>query len=67
MYVQMKEKTSLTFCLQEMDYKKTKKPFHNRKKQKMRRKENKLQTAKEKEFQLPSSNRGNVKDFFSDI
>ena len=49
-----------------MDYNKTKKPFHQQK-SKIRRKEKKMQAAKEAEFQLPSSNRGNRKDFFKDL
>ncbi len=47
-----------------MDYNKTKKPFHQKKGLKMRRKENKMQRAQEQEYQLPSSQRGNRKDFF---
>ncbi len=51
-----------------MDYNKTKKPFNNRnKKYKVRRKENKMNLAKENEHQLPSSNKTNSKDFFSDL
>lgn len=53
--------------LEEMDYNKTKKPFLQPKNVKMRRKENKMQRAKETEFQLPSSNRGNQKDFFKEL
>lgn len=53
--------------LEEMDYNKTKKPFLQQKGVKMRRKENKMQRAKETEYQLPSSNRGNQKDFFKEL
>merc|ERR1712200_82057 len=49
--------------LEEMDYNKTKKPFLQQKGSKMRRKDNKMQRAQESEFQLPSSNRANQKDF----
>ena len=49
-----------------MDYKKTKKPFLQQK-GKMNRKENKMQRAQESEYQLPSSNRTNQKDFFKDL
>ena len=57
-----------SFFPQSMDYNKTKKPFNNRnKKYKVRRKENKMNLAKEKEHQLPSSNKTNSKDFFSDL
>ena len=49
-----------------MDYNKTKKPFHQQK-MKIRRKESKMQQAKEAEFQLPSSTRGNRKEFFKDL
>ena len=52
---------------EEMDYDKTKKPFLEAKGVKMRRKDNKMQRAKESEFQLPSSNRGNRKDFFKEL
>ena len=52
--------------LENMDYNKTKKPFHQQK-MKIRRKESKMQLAKEAEFQLPSSTRGNRKDFFQDL
>ena len=53
---------------EEMDYDKTKKPFMQQKGvKKMRRKENKMQRAKESEHQLPSSNRANQKDFFSGL
>ena len=51
---------------QEMEYNRRPKPFHQ-KKIKMRRKENKMQKAREQEFQLPSSNRGNRKDFFKEL
>jgi len=54
--------------LEEMDYNKTKKPFLQQKGHtKMRRKDNKMQRAQESEFQLPSSNRANQKDFFKDL
>lgn len=53
--------------LENIDYNKTKKPFFNRMKYKIRRKDFKMLTAKEKEHQLPSSNRGNSKDFFGDL
>ena len=49
-----------------MEYNRRPKPFHQ-KKIKMRRKENKMQKAREQEFQLPSSNRGNRKDFFKEL
>ena len=52
---------------EEMDYDKTKKPFLDQKGVKMRRKDNKMQRAKESEHQLPSSNRGNRKDFFKEL
>ncbi len=50
-----------------MDYNKTRKPFKNSMKYKVRRKENKMNQAKEKEHQLPSSNKTNAKDFFGDL
>ena len=50
-----------------MDYNKTPKPFNNRVKHKIRRKENRMGLAREKEHQLPSSKRTNKKDFFSDL
>ena len=50
-----------------MDYSKTKKPYLNRKKQRVRRKEQKMAAANEQEHQLPSSNKGNRKDFFKDL
>ena len=50
-----------------MDYNKTKKPFLQQKGVKIRRKEQKMQQAKESEYQLPSSNRSNQKDFFKDL
>jgi len=51
-----------------MDYNKTKKPFIAQKgATKLRRKDNKMQQAQEKEHQLPSSNRANQKDFFKDL
>ena len=50
-----------------MDYRKTAKPFKNSMKHKVRRKENKMQMAKEKEYQLPSSNRSNKRDFFKEM
>ncbi len=50
-----------------MDYDKTRKPFNNRKKVKVRRKENRMKLAKEQEHQLPSSNKANAKDFFRDM
>lgn len=53
--------------LEEMDYNKTKKPYHNRKKQRVRRKEQRMAAANEQEHQLPSSNKGNRKDFFKDL
>ncbi|XP_059080515.1 WD repeat-containing protein 55 homolog [Tigriopus californicus] len=53
--------------LENIDYNKTKKPFFNRMKHKIRRKDFKMLTAKEQEHQLPSSNRGNSKDFFGDL
>lgn len=49
-----------------MEYNRRPKPFHQ-KKIKMRRKENKMQRAKEIEHQLPSSNRGNRRDFFKGL
>ena len=51
----------------EMDYNKTKKPFLQQKGQKMRRKDNKMNRAQESEYQLPSSKKGNAKDFFKDL
>ena len=39
----------------------------NRAKQKMRRKDNRIQSAMEAEHQLPSSNRTNKKDFFKEL
>ena len=51
---------------QEMEYNRRPKPFHQ-KKMKIRRKENRMQRAKEIEHQLPSSNRGNRRDFFKDM
>jgi len=53
--------------LEEMDYNKTKKPFLQQKGQKMRRKDNKMNRAQESEYQLPSSKKGNAKDFFKDL
>ena len=53
--------------LENMNYDKTKKPFFNRGKQKVRRKENRIQSAMELEHQLPSSNRENKKDFFKEM
>jgi hypothetical protein len=50
-----------------MDYNKTKKPFLQQKGQKMRRKDNKMNRAQESEYQLPSSKKGNAKDFFKDL
>ena len=52
---------------EQMDYDKTKKPFLEPKGIKVRRKDNKMQRAKESEHQLPSSNRGNRKDFFKEL
>jgi hypothetical protein len=49
-----------------MEYNRRPKPFHQ-KKLKVRRKENRMQRAREQEFQLPSSNRGNRKDFFKGL
>jgi hypothetical protein len=49
-----------------MEYNRRPKPFHQ-KKLKVRRKENRMQRAREQEFQLPSSNRGNRKDFFKGV
>jgi hypothetical protein len=51
---------------QEIDYQKRAKPFHQRK-IKMRRKDNKMRKAQEVEYQLPSSQRGNRKDFFKGL
>jgi hypothetical protein len=51
---------------QDMEYSRRPKPFHQ-KKLKIRRKENRMQRAREHEFQLPSSNRGNRKDFFKGL
>eukprot|EP00095_Tigriopus_kingsejongensis_P004957 maker-scaffold96_size378025-snap-gene-0.18 protein:Tk04957 transcript:maker-scaffold96_size378025-snap-gene-0.18-mRNA-1 annotation:"wd repeat-containing protein 55" len=53
--------------LESIDYNKTKKPFFNRMKYKIRRKDFKMLAAKEQEHQLPSSNRVNSKDFFTDL
>ena len=55
------------FVFKEMDYNKTKKPFLQQKGQKMRRKDNKMNRAQESEYQLPSSKKGNAKDFFKDL
>ena len=55
------------YFLKEMDYNKTKKPFLQQKGQKMRRKDNKMNRAQESEYQLPSSKKGNAKDFFKDL
>ena len=49
-----------------MEYDRRPKPFRQQK-IKIRRKENKMQRAKEIEHQLPSSNRGNRKDFFKGL
>jgi hypothetical protein len=57
---------SIIDYFQEMDYNKTKKPYHQQK-GKLRRKGNKMQQALELEHQLPSSYRGNKKDFFKDL
>lgn len=51
---------------QEMDYKKSKKPFLH-KKGKMRRKDHKMVMARESEHQLPSSRRCNKREFFKDL
>eukprot|EP00096_Caligus_rogercresseyi_P010343 TRINITY_DN3732_c0_g1_i1.p1 TRINITY_DN3732_c0_g1~~TRINITY_DN3732_c0_g1_i1.p1 ORF type:complete len:475 (-),score=51.58 TRINITY_DN3732_c0_g1_i1:183-1490(-) len=53
--------------LEERNYNKTKKPFKHSGKLKVKRKENKMRQAKEVEHQLPSSNRGNKRDFFKDL
>ena len=53
--------------LEQMDYDKTNKPFLNRKGLKTRKKANKMHNAMENEYQLPSSNRANKKDFFKDM
>ena len=53
--------------LEQMDYKKTKKPFLQPKNVKMKRKSFKQGQSQEKEFQLPSSKRGNRKDFFTSL
>ena len=53
--------------LESMDYNKTKKPFLQQKGLKVRRKNNKMARAQESEHQLPSSHRGNAKDFFQDL
>jgi len=53
--------------LEEIDYLKSKKPYKQPKKVKVRRKENRMREAKEKEKQLPSSNMANKKDFFKDL
>jgi WD40 repeat protein len=53
--------------LENMDYDKTKKPYFNRMKYKVRRKENRITNAVEAEHQLPSSNRVNKKDFFKEM
>ena len=52
--------------LEQMDYKKTQKPFKQpSKNMKMKRKANKQGLSQEKEHQLPSSKRSNRKDFFT--
>lgn len=58
--------TCWRFFSQEMDYNKRAKPFHQRK-IKMKRKDNKMRRAQEVEYQLPSSQRGNRKDFFKGL
>lgn len=56
--------------LEQMDYEKTRKPYLQPKIQKgakTRRKDAKMLQAREDEHQLPSSNRGNRKEFFSSL
>ncbi len=56
-----------TSALQTMEYKKRQKPFNNRMKYKIKRKDNRMNLAKEMEHQLPSSNRQNASDFFDSL
>ena len=53
--------------LEQMDYKKTQKPFLQPKNVKLKRKAFKQGQSQEKEFQLPSSKRPNKKEFFNSL